>query len=173
MSPRRSDMKGLFGPVTLSEHLQRRMGEHETSGALIQSLWNPSSSLVVPMAVRRGATKTPLLCFLAGNDTCCFSFQMSFTHLHWGADPRTPWPRRAWGKAWGVWPPESFWFVGLWLKPDNYRSPRDLSEARRFFKVHPCIMCYDNTCDRCCVCVWTPVRHKTKFACLTSEPEAG
>lgn len=38
MSPQCGDMKGLFSPVTLSEHLQRRTGEHETSGAPIQSL---------------------------------------------------------------------------------------------------------------------------------------
>lgn len=76
--------------------LQRRTGEHETSGAPIQTLWNASSSLVVPMAVRRAATKTLLLCFLAGNGTCCFSFHMSFTHSHWGADPN-PQPRRARG----------------------------------------------------------------------------
>lgn len=63
----------------LSENSQRRMGEHKTSRALIQPLWNPSSRLVVPMAIRQGATKASLLCFLAGNSPCCVSFQMSFT----------------------------------------------------------------------------------------------
>lgn len=140
MSSQCRDMKGLFSPVTLSEHLQRRTGEHETSGAPIQSLWNPSSSLVVPMAVRRGATKTPLLCFLAGNGTCCFSFQMSFTHLHWGADPN-PQPR----EAWRVWP--RLLLCWVWLKMqrvhlfvrDNHLSRWDVSGAQRFLKVHPCI----------------------------------
>lgn len=75
------DMKGQFSSVTLSERLQRRMGEHETSRALIQS---PLKCFQQPCCAdgcqTGGATKALLLCFLAGNDTCCFSFQMSFTH---------------------------------------------------------------------------------------------
>lgn len=42
------------------------MGEHETSRALMHSLWNLSSCLVELMAIRQGATKALLLYFLAG-----------------------------------------------------------------------------------------------------------
>lgn len=143
MSPQCRNMKGLFSPVTLSEHLQRRMGEHETSGEPIQSLWNVSSSLVVPMAVRQGATKSPLLCLLAGNGTCCFSFQMSFTDLQWGADADPP-PQTAWAKLEGL--------VACDWKCNAFTHSRwDVSGARRFFKVHSCSIHCGDTRDRWCV----------------------
>lgn len=168
MSPQCRDMKGLFSSVTLSEHLQRRTGEHETSGAPIQSLWNPSSSLVVPMAVRQGATKTLLLCFLAGNGTCCFSFQMSFTHLHRGADPN-PQPQKA---------------QGVWLRPGfvgcDWQSSAFTACAWQSFVTMGCEWGLGDS-SRCAYAQfitivlvtggeWTHVQLKTKFTHLISEP---